>query len=399
MEIAKRVSFIKPSPTLVITKKAGELKKQGKNIISLSAGEPDFDTPIHVKQAAVDAINAGMTKYTAVDGTTELKNAIINKFKEDNNLEYNINQITVGTGGKQVLYNAIMATVNPGDEVIIAAPYWVSYPDIVNLAEGKPIIVECPLEDGFKLTPEKLEKHITPKTKWLILNSPNNPSGAVYSKDELQALADVLLRHPHVYILSDDIYEYLVYGDKEFHTIAAVEPKLFDRTLTMNGVSKSYSMTGWRIGYAGGPENLIKAIMTLQSQSTSNPCSISQAAALAALSSDRSFLKDWVKSFKSRRDKIIGLLNKAPGINCTISDGAFYVLPDCRKLFGKTTPNGTVIKNSEDFVNYLLDYVEVAVVHGSAFGIEGYFRISYVTSDAILEEAGQRIIKACSDLK
>ncbi len=396
--IAHRLSAVKPSPTMAVTAKAAELKASGKDVIGLGAGEPDFDTPEHIKQAAIDALARGETKYTPVAGTPALKDAIIAKFKEDNHLSYERNQIVVGVGAKQVIFNAMLATVNAGDEVIIPAPYWVSYPDMVIVAEGKPVIIECPEAQGFKLTPAALEKAITPKTKWLILNSPSNPTGAGYSKDELRALADVLLKHPQVYILSDDIYEYLTYDGFEFHTIAEIEPKLMDRTLTVNGVSKAYSITGWRIGYAGGPKSIISAITDVQSHSTSNPCSISQAASVAAINGDHSFLDSWLVSFKTRRDLVAAKLNAIPGLTCSIPEGAFYVFPNCKGVFGKKTPQGKTITTSGEFCEYLLDEALVAAVAGSAFGLEGHFRISYATSEAVLTKACDRIAAAVAAL-
>ncbi len=396
--VADRLSRIKPSPTIAVTNKARELKAAGKDVIGLGAGEPDFDTPDFIKEAACKAIEEGQTKYTAVDGTPELKDAIIAKFKRDNNLSYERGQITVGTGGKQVLYNALMASVNPGDEVIIPAPYWVSYPDMVLLAEGTPVPVACPKENAFKLTPEDLEAAITPKTKWLIFNSPSNPTGGAYSYDELKALTDVLLRHPHVYVMSDDMYEHLVYDDFKFVTPAQVEPKLYDRTLTINGVSKSYAMTGWRIGYAGGPVDLIKAIAKVQSQSTSNPSSVSQAAAVAALNGDQSFLEERNAVFKERRDLVVKMLNEAEGLDCITPEGAFYVYPSCAGCIGRVTPDGKVIKTDEDFVTYLLESEGVAAVHGEAFGLSPNFRISYATSTEALTEACTRIQRACAAL-
>jgi len=397
--LADRLDRIKPSPTIAVTMKARELKAQGRDIIGLGAGEPDFDTPDNIKQAAIKAINSGDTKYTNVDGTDALKKAIVAKFKRENNLDYKIDQITVGTGGKQVLYNALVATVNPGDEVIIPAPYWVSYPDIVHLAEGTPVPVECGQNHQFKLQPEMLEAAITPKTKWLILNSPSNPTGAAYTAKELRALADVLLRHPHVWVLTDDMYEHLVYDNFKFATIAEVEPKLYDRTLTMNGVSKSYCMTGWRIGYAGGPANLIKAIAKIQSQSTSNPSSISQAAAVEALNGPQDFIAKHNVSFKERRDMVVEMLNKAKGLHCHKPEGAFYVYPSCAGAIGKTTPEGKKIATDDDFVTYLLESEGVAAVQGSAFGLSPHFRISYATSTEALKDACTRIIRACEKLK
>jgi len=396
--IADRLGRIKPSPTIAVTNKARELKAAGRDVIGLGAGEPDFDTPDFVKDAAKAAMDAGETKYTAVDGTPALKDAIIEKFKRDNNLEYTRDKITVGTVGKQVLYNALMASVNAGDEVIIPAPYWVSYPDMVLLAEGTPVIVDCPAENSFKLKAGDLEAAITPKTKWLIFNSPSNPTGGAYSHDELKAITDVLLKHPHVYVMTDDMYEHLVYDGFEFATPAQVEPQLYDRTLTINGVSKSYAMTGWRIGYAGGPKDLIKAIAKVQSQSTSNPCSISQAAAVAALNGDQSFLQERNDAFKERRDTVVKMLNESEGLSCIKPEGAFYVYPSCAGCIGKTTPSGKVIETDEDFVTYLLEDQGVAAVHGEAFGLSPHFRISYATSMEALTEACGRIQKACAAL-
>lgn len=396
--IADRLSRIKPSPTIAVTTKAKELKAAGRDVIGLGAGEPDFDTPDFVKDAAIKAIKEGQTKYTAVDGTPELKDAIIAKFKRDNNLEYTREQITVGTGGKQVLYNAMMASVNPGDEVIIPAPYWVSYPDMTLLAEGTPVIVECTLENNFKLQAEDLEAAITPRTKWIILNSPSNPTGAAYTHDEMKAITDVLVKHPHVWVMVDDMYEKIVYDDFEFVTPAQVEPQLFDRTLTINGVSKAYAMTGWRIGFAGGPKELIKAMAKVQSQSTSNPSSISQAAALEALNGDQSFLQERNDAFKARRDMVVAMLNDCEGLSCPMPEGAFYVYPSCAGLIGKTTPDGKTIETDEDFVTYLLEDQGVACVHGAAFGLSPYFRISYATSEEALREACTRIQKACATI-
>ncbi len=396
--LAARLAKVKASPTLGITKLALEMKAQGKDVIGLAAGEPDFDTPDFIKEAAYAAIKAGQTKYTAVDGTPALKQAIIAKFHRDNGLTYKPTQITVGTGGKQVIFNAMMATVSPGDEVIIPTPYWVSYPDMVNLAEGTPVCVATSAKSGFKLSPAELEKAITPKTKWVILNSPSNPSGAAYTKTELRAIADVLMRHPHVWILTDDIYEHLVYDDFEFTTIAQIEPALFDRTLTVNGVSKAYSMTGWRIGFAGGPDLLIKKMGEVQGHSTSNPCSISQAAAVAALNGPQDFLKDWVKTFKQRRDIVVEMLNQIPGIDCPKPEGAFYVYPSCEGVIGSKAPDGTIIANDEAFATYLLQSEGVAVVQGSGFGLSPAFRISYATSTEALREACTRIKRACEKL-
>jgi aspartate aminotransferase len=397
--IAERLDRIKPSPTIAVTTKARDLKAAGRDVIGLGAGEPDFDTPDNIKAAAIAAIQKGDTKYTAVDGTDALKKAICAKFKRENNLDYKPEQITVGTGGKQVLYNALAATLNEGDEVIIPAPYWVSYPDMVLLCEGKPVSVPCGENSGFKLRPEDLEKAITPKTKWVILNSPSNPTGAAYSRAELKALTDVLVKHPHVWVMTDDMYEHLVYDGFEFSTPAEVEPKLYDRTLTVNGVSKAYCMTGWRIGYGAGPVPLIKAIAKMQSQSTSNPSSISQAAAVEALNGPQDFIPRNNESFKARRDMVVEMLNKAPGLRCHKPEGAFYVYPSCAGAIGKTTPQGKKIETDDDFVTYLLDAEGVAAVQGSAFGLSPFFRISYATSTEALREACTRIIRACQALK
>lgn len=396
--LAKRLSNIKPSPTLAVVAKVSELKAQGRDIISLGAGEPDFDTPQFAKDGAIKAIEEGKTKYTPVPGTAELKNAIIDKYKRDNGLEYTPDEVIVGVGGKQVLYNAFMATLNAGDEVIIPAPYWVSYPDMVLLAEGTPVIVECPAENGFKMQADDLRKAITDKTKWVILNSPSNPTGAAYTRDEMKALTDVLLDYPHVYVLSDDIYEHIVYDGFEFFTPAQIEPKLKDRTLTCNGVSKAYSMTGWRIGYAGGPAEIIKAMGKIQSQSTSNACSIAQAAATAALNGDQSFLIERNDAFKERRDAVVGWLNAIDGITCLTPEGAFYVYPSCAGLIGKTTPDGKTLKTDGEVVTYFLESEGVACVQGEAFGLSPHFRISYATSMEVLEEACARIKKACEAL-
>lgn len=397
--VAKSLSRIKPSPTIAVTDLARQLRAEGRDIIGLGAGEPDFDTPDHIKEAAIAAIRRGETKYTNVDGTPELKAAIARKFKRENGLDYSPQQITVGAGGKQVLYNALMATLDPGDEVVIPAPYWVSYPDMVLLAGGVPVFVPCPENRGFKLRPEDLDAAITPRTKWVILCSPSNPTGAAYTRAELAELAEVLLRHPHVWVMSDDIYEHLVYDDFEFATIAQVEPRLYPRTLTVNGVSKAYCMTGWRIGYAGGPAELVKAMAVVQSQSTSNPCSISQAAAVAALDGDQSFIARNNAIFKERRDLVVRELNRAPGLRCAKPEGAFYVYPSCAGVIGKRTPEGRAIETSEDFARYLLESVGVAVVHGSAFGLDPYFRISYATATPVLEEACRRIVRACEALR
>ena len=391
--VSNSLKRIKPSPTIAVSQKARELKAAGKDVIGLGAGEPDFDTPENIKQAAIDAINRGDTKYTAVDGTPDLKKAIVNKFKRENNLEYSINEITVGTGGKQVIYNALMATLNKGDEVIIPAPYWVSYPDMVLLAGGNPKIIKCKESDGFKLTPKNLKKAITKKTKWLILNSPSNPTGASYTKEEIEALSEVLIKNKNVHILSDDIYEHITYDNFNFFTIAQVS-KLKNRTLTMNGVSKSYAMTGWRIGYAAGPKEIIKAISKIQSQSTSNPSSISQAAAVEALNGTQDFIQERSNAFKERRDFVVNSLNNIKGISCLKPSGAFYVFPSCKKLLGKKTK----LKTDKDFVEKLLEEALVAVVQGSAFGLNGYFRISYATSMDNLKKALERIKSFCESL-
>jgi len=391
--ISNSLKRIKPSPTIAVSQKARELKAAGKDVIGLGAGEPDFDTPDNIKNAAIDAIKRGETKYTAVDGTPDLKKAIVNKFKRENNLEYSTNEITVGTGGKQVIYNALMATLNKGDEVIIPAPYWVSYPDMVLLAGGNPKIIKCNENDGFKLTPKNLKKAITKKTKWLILNSPSNPTGASYTKEEIEALSEVLIKNKNIHILSDDIYENITYDNFNFFTIAQVS-KLKNRTLTMNGVSKSYAMTGWRIGYAAGPKEIIKAISKIQSQSTSNPSSISQAAAVEALNGTQDFIKERANDFKERRDFVVNSLNNIKGISCLKPSGAFYVFPSCKKLLGKKTK----LKTDKDFVEKLLEEALVAVVQGSAFGLDGYFRISYATSMQKLKIAIERIKSFCESL-
>jgi aspartate aminotransferase len=395
--LSSSLSRIKPSPTIAVTQKARELKEKGVDVISLGAGEPDFDTPDNVKEAAIRAINSGDTKYTAVDGTPKLKEAIINKFKKENGLEFSKDQINVGAGGKQVIFNAILSTINPGDEVLIPAPYWVSYPDIVLLAGGTPKIIICDEKDEFKITPQKLKKNLNSKTKWIILNSPSNPTGSCYSKDEIDAIADILKDYPEVMVMSDDIYEHVVYDSFKFYTIAQ-NKNVTDRTLTINGVSKSYAMTGWRIGYAGGPKDLIKAMAKIQSQSTTNPSSISQAAAVEALSGDQSFIKDRSDAFKERRDFVVSKLNKINGIECLNPQGAFYVFPSCKGCIGKTHSELGEIKNDTDFVSKLLESTGVAVVQGSAFGLEGFFRISYATSMTNLEKAVERISDFCSKL-
>ncbi|MCK0167171.1 pyridoxal phosphate-dependent aminotransferase [Jannaschia sp. S6380] len=396
--LSDTLSRVKPSPTIAVTTKAQEMKAAGRDVIGLGAGEPDFDTPQNVKDAGARAIAEGRTKYTAVDGIPELKQAIRDKFARDNGLDYDMGQITVGTGGKQVLYNAFMATLNPGDEVIVPAPYWVSYPDMVLLAGGKPVIVEAGIETGFKLTPDALEAAITPRTKWIIFNSPSNPTGAGYTAAELKALTDVLMRHDHVWTLTDDMYEHLVFDGFEFATPAQVEPGLKDRTLTVNGVSKAYAMTGWRIGYAGGPEDLIKAMRKIQSQSTSNPCSISQWAAVEALNGPQDFIEPNNATFRRRRDLVVAGLNACPGIECPVPEGAFYVYPSIAGCIGKTTAGGTRITNDETFATALLEEEGVAVVFGAAFGLSPHFRVSYATSDEALEDACARIRRFCEGL-
>lgn len=396
--LASRLNRIQPSPTIAMSIKARELKAEGKDIIELAAGEPDFPTPSHIIEAAEEAMSRGETKYTDPDGTPALKQAVCDKFKRDNNLEYVTSQVTIGTGGKQVLYNALMATLNEGDEVIIPAPYWVSYPDMVLLAEGTPKIVECPLDKNFILQPEDLERAITPKTKWIILNSPSNPTGSGYTWDDMKKITDVLIRHPNIWVMTDDMYEHLVYDDFKFCTPAEVEPELYSRTLTVNGMSKAFCMTGWRIGYAAGPENLITAIRKIQSQSTSNPSSISQAASVAALNGPMDFLAKNNEVFKQRRDLVCSMLNQASGITCPTPDGAFYVYPSCAGLIGKKTPDGKVLKSDEDVVTYFLETEGIAAVHGAAFGLSPHFRISYATSTEALEDACQRIQGACAAL-
>ncbi len=397
--LADSLARVKPSATIAVTNKARELKAAGKDVIGLGAGEPDFDTPQHIKDAAKAAIDAGQTKYTAVDGIPELKQAICEKFARENGLTYTPSQITVSTGGKQVLYNALMATLNPGDEVLIPAPYWVSYPDMVLLAGGEPVAIETTIDTNFKMTPEQLEAAITPKTKWLIFNSPSNPSGAGYTEAELKALTDVLMKHSHVWVMTDDMYEHIVYPPFVFCSPAQVEPGLYDRTLTCNGVSKAYAMTGWRIGYAGGPEALIKAMAKIQSQSTSNPCSISQYAALAALTGPQDYIDESRVAFQRRRDLVVAALNQCEGIQCPEPEGAFYVYPSVAGCMGKTAPSGKVLESDEDFVTELLETEGVAVVHGSAFGAGPCFRASYATSDESLTEACARIRRFCGALK
>ncbi|WP_417605408.1 pyridoxal phosphate-dependent aminotransferase [Primorskyibacter flagellatus] len=396
--LSATLSRVKPSPTVAVTTLAQELKAQGRDIIGLGAGEPDFDTPDNIKDAAIAAIRAGRTKYTAPDGMPELKAAICAKFARENGLSYMPAQVSVATGGKQILFNALMATLNPGDEVIIPAPYWVSYPDMVLLGGGTPVPVECGIEAGFKMTPEQLEAAITPKTKWLIFNSPSNPTGAGYSRDELKGLTDVLLRHPHVWVMTDDMYEHLVFDDFKFCTPAQVEPALYDRTLTCNGVSKAYAMTGWRIGYAAGPEDLIAAMRKIQSQSTTNPSSISQWAAVEALNGTQDFLPRFRAMFQRRRDLVVKMLNEAPGITCPTPDGAFYVYPSIAGCIGKTSPEGTLLDTDQAFATALLEETGVAVVFGAAFGLSPNFRVSYATSEDVLTEACNRIRRFCENL-
>lgn len=397
--IAETLSRIKPSATIAVAQKARDLKAAGRDVISLGAGEPDFDTPENIKNAAIEAMRRGETKYTPVAGIPELRKAIVAKFKRENNLDYTIDQIIVGTGGKQILFNAFMASLDKGDEVIIPAPFWVSYPEMVAVNNGTPVFVDAKAEFDYKLQPEDLEAAITPKTKWFVFNSPSNPSGAAYSHDELKKLTDVLVKYPHVHILTDDMYEHLTYGNFKFATPAGVEPKLYDRTLTVNGVSKAYAMTGWRIGYAGGPRELIKAMETIQSQQTSGACSIAQWAAVEALNGPQDFIAKNKAIFQARRDLVVSMLNQATGIDCPTPEGAFYVYPSCAKLIGKKTTEGKVINNDEDFVSELLQAEAVAVVHGSAFGLGPAFRISYATSEKLLEEACSRIQRFCASLK
>ena len=391
VELSHSIKRIKPSATMAVTQKARELKAAGKDIIGLGAGEPDFDTPENIKKAAIQAINDGDTKYTPVDGTPELKKAIKAKFKRENNLDYELDEISVGTGGKQIIFNAFAVSLNESDEVIIPAPYWVTYPDVVNYFNGKPIFVQCGEESGFKITPQQLENTINQSTKWFILNSPSNPTGSCYTKNELLELANVLKKYPHVNIMTDDLYEHLIYDDNEFHTFASIAPELKERILTLNGVSKAYAMTGWRIGYAGGNASLIKAMGKLQSQSTSNPTSISQAAAVEALNGDDSFIAERAKVFKGRRDFLINELTSMNGITCRVPEGAFYVFPSCKGVIGKVDESNNKITNDEEFTTSLLEHAGVAVVQGSAFGLEGYFRISYATSDENLKNACVRM--------
>lgn len=398
--LSKNLEMIAPSATVAMTQLARELKSEGKDVISLSAGEPDFDTPDNIKKAAIDAIIRGETKYTAVDGIDELKEAIINKFRRDNNLNFLKENISVAPGGKTIIYNALIATLNPGDEVIIPKPYWVSYPDIVKLAGGKPVTISTTVENNFKITDSDLEKNISEKTKWIILNSPSNPTGEVYTLNELLSLVKILKKYPNIYILSDDIYEHLLYKESDqFVTIGQIDEEINSRTLTMNGVSKAYSMTGWRIGYCGGPKKIIDAMRKLQGQSTSNPSSISQWAAVEALNGDQKFLKNWLKSFEERRNKVYELINSAKGLSCLLPKGAFYIYPSCSNTIGKKLPNGDLINNDEDFAMSLLKSKSVGIVHGSAFGLSPYFRISYATSMEKLEEACNRIIDYCAELE
>ena len=397
--LSDRLGRIAPSPTMAVTARAAELKAAGHDVIGLGAGEPDFDTPEPVKDAAIAAIRAGYTKYTRVDGALDLKEAVRDKFRRDNGLDYALDEIIVGAGGKQILFNAILASVDRGDEVIIPRPYWVSYPDMTRLAGGVPVFVDSSAETGFLMTPEALEAAIGPRTKWVILNSPSNPSGAAYTADRLRALAATIERHPHVRVMADDIYEKIVYDGFVFSTIAQVAPALKERTLTVNGVSKSYAMTGWRIGFAGGPEELIRGMATIQSQSTTNAASISQAAAVEALNGDQNFLAARNAAFRKRRDRVVALLNGAPGLSCNVPNGAFYVYPGCAGVIGRRTPEGETIATSEDYARYLLESVGVAVVHGAAFGLDPYFRVSYATSDEALEEACARIRRATEALR
>jgi aspartate aminotransferase len=397
--IAARLNRIKPSPSSMAGLRARELRRAGRDIVGLTTGEPDFDTPPNVCEAVVRAMAASQTKYTDVGGTPELKAAIIEKFRRENGLAYAPGEIIVGTGGKQVIFNALMCTLEPGDEVIVPAPYWVSYPDITLLAEGRPVVIACRPEDGFKLRPEDLERAITPRTRWLVLNAPNNPSGATYTREELKALAEVLLRHPHVWVMTDDIYEHVLYDDRRFFTIAQVEPALKERTLTINGVSKAYAMTGWRIGYAGAPAELIKAMVKLQSQSTSNPSSISQAAALEALSGPQDFIAERTRIFQERRDHVVAELNRIPGISCHLPEGAFYVYPSCAGVIGKKTPEGQVISSDSDFVLHLLESQNLAVLQGEAYGVSPFFRISFATSMETLQEGCRRLRLACEVLR
>jgi aspartate aminotransferase len=396
--LSAAVERIKPAQTLAVSALARKLKADGRDIVMLSQGEPDFDTPEFVKEAAIAAIRAGETKYTDVDGTPALKKAIQTKFARDNNLHYALDQLTANVGGKQTLFNALVATLDPGDEVVIPAPYWVTYPDIVEYCGAKPVILPCPIDRGFKLQPTQLDAAITSRTKWVILNSPSNPSGAGYTADELRALGEVLLGHPHVFLLTDDMYEHIVYGDFRFATMAEVEPRLYDRTLTMNGASKAYAMTGWRIGFAGGPRPIIQAMAKIQSQSTSNPCSIAQAAAAAALTGPQDFLAERARAFEARRDLVVSMLNQTTGLACPTPEGAFYVFPDCSALIGRHTPDGREIRTDENLATYFLESEGVALVHGGAFGLSPAFRVSYACAEATLEEACRRLQRACAAL-
>ncbi|GEP02475.1 pyridoxal phosphate-dependent aminotransferase [Methylobacterium oxalidis] len=397
--LADALSRVKPSATIAMTQKARELKAQGMDVISLSVGEPDFDTPDHIKEAAIEAIRRGETKYPPVSGINPLREAIVKKFKRENGLDYKVSQTIVGTGGKHVIYNALLATLNPGDEVVIPRPYWVSYPEMVILCGATPVFADTTMEHDFKLQPEDLERVITPKTKWIILNSPSNPSGAAYTRDEMRRITDVLMRHPHVWVLTDDMYEHLTYGDFEFVTPAQVEPGLYERTLTMNGVSKAYAMTGWRIGYAAGPEHLIKAMDFVQGQQTSGASSISQWAAVAALDGTQEHLKRFKAAFQERRDLVVSMLNQTKGLQCPVPEGAFYVYPSCAETIGRKAPSGKTIETDEDFVTELLQAEGVAAVHGSAFGLGPNLRISYATSNKTLEEACHRIQRFCGSLR
>jgi aspartate aminotransferase len=397
--LAESLNRIQPSPTIAVTQKARDLKAEGRDVIGLGTGEPDFDTPDNIKEAAIAAIRRGETKYTAVEGIPELRAAVAAKFKRENGLTYTASQCFVAPGGKAIIYNALLATLNPGDEVIVPAPYWVSYPDIVRLGGGTPVVIEMKIEDGFRLTPEALDAAITPKTKWIIFNQPSNPTGACYTRDQLKALTDVLMKHPHVWVLTDDMYEHLVYGGFQYHTIAQVEPGLYERTLTMNGVSKAYAMTGWRIGYCAGPEPLIRAMAKLQSQSASNASSISQWASVEALNGPQDFIPKFQQAFEERRDLVVAMLNQANGIECPKPEGAFYVYPSIRRLIGKRAPSGKPITSDEDFAAELLQAEGVAVVHGAAFGLSPFFRISYATSNSVLEEACRRIQRFCGNLR
>ncbi|CAB3708202.1 Aspartate/prephenate aminotransferase [Achromobacter deleyi] len=396
--IASRMDRIKPSPSSMAGQRARELRAAGRDIVGLTAGEPDFDTPDNVAQAVIRAMSQSKTKYTDIGGTPELKAAIAEKFKRDNDLAYSANEIIVGNGGKQIIFNALLSTVEEGDEVLIPTPYWVSYPDIVLLAGGTPVFVPGPPEKGFKLQPEDLERAITPRTRWLILNGPNNPSGAAYSREELQALADVLLRHPQVWVMTDDIYEHILYDGRSFHTLAQVEPALQARTLTINGVSKAYAMTGWRIGYGGAPAELVRAMTKLQSQSTSNPSSISQAAAQEALSGPQGFIAERTAIFQTRRDAIVAQINQMPGLSCHVPEGAFYAFPSCAGVLGRKTPAGKILQTDEDFVMYLLDEENLAVLQGAAYGVSPFFRLSYATSMDVIDEGCRRLKRACEKL-